>query len=115
MGTSLGFGAAKHRVVKAYGRDSFLLWMNPILSALEASLGLRIGLRSQAQVLDRMQRDVLKMERRGYRTVDSEELALPAFVPGAHATYYRATYKMGDGAHRSRGSDLPSGLPGDNQ
>jgi hypothetical protein len=97
MNGVFGRGRKRARVVKAYGRDSLIVWMNPILSALEASLGLRIGLRSNAEVLDRMQRDVLEMERRGYRVVASDEYELPVlFAPGTRANYYRVTYELRD-------------------
>ena len=101
MGGILGLGPKKRRIVKAYGRDSLLIWLNPILSALPASLGLRVGLRSDAEVLDRMQKDVLAMDRQGYRVVASEEVALPIFlVPRAHANYYRVTYELHDPGSR---------------
>ena len=82
------------RIDKSYGRDSLLIWMNPLFSAIETSLGLRIGLRSDAEVLDQMQKDVLTMESRGYHVVSSEEVAFPVFlVPRSRATYYRVTYE----------------------
>jgi hypothetical protein len=97
MGSLLGLGAKKRRVVKAYGRDSLLIWLNPLLSALQASFGLRVGLRSEAEVLDRMQKDALAMERRGYRVVASDEYELPVFLaPGKRANYYRVTYELSD-------------------
>jgi hypothetical protein len=95
MGGIIGPGRKKQRIVKAYGRDSLLIWLNPLLSAIPGSLGLRVGLRSDAAVLDRMQKDVLAMERRGYRVISSEEIALPVLlVPRARATYYRVTYEL---------------------
>ena len=97
MSGILGLGRKKRRIVKAYGRDSLLIWLNPLFSALEASLGLRVGLRSDAEVLDRMQKDVIAMERQGYRVVASEEVELPVFVvPRARANYYRVTYELSD-------------------
>lgn len=97
MGRVRWFGARKRRIEKTYGRDSLLIWLNPVLSAVEASLGLRVGLRSDAEILDRMQKDVLAMERRGYRVVASDQLELPVFLaPGKRASYYRVTYELGD-------------------
>jgi hypothetical protein len=95
MSGILGIGRRKQHVVRVYGRDAFLIWVNPILSALAASLGFRVGLHSDAEVLDRVQKDVLSMERQGYRVVTSEELELPV-SPLRHgrATYYRITYEL---------------------
>ena len=91
----LGLGTPARMVVKSYGRDSLLLWINPLLSAVQTSLGLRVGLRSQAEVLDRMQKDVLVMADRGYRVVSSDEYDLPVILaPGQRASYYRVTYEL---------------------
>ncbi len=90
-----GSGTPARTVVKSYGRDSLLLWINPLLSAMQTSLGLRVGLRSQAEVLDRMQKDVLAMADRGYRVVSSDEYDLPVILaPGHRASYYRVTYEL---------------------
>ncbi len=90
-----GLGTPARRVVKSYGRDSLLLWINPLLSAMQASLGLRVGLRSQADVLDLMQKDVLSMADRGYRVVSSDEYDLPVILAsGQRASYYRVTYEL---------------------
>jgi hypothetical protein len=91
----LGFGEPAKTVVKSYGRDSLLLWINPLMSAMQSSLGLRVGLRSEAEVLDKMQKDVLAMADRGYRAVASDEYELPVLLaPGRRATYYRVTYEL---------------------
>ena len=90
-----GFGAPARTVVKSYGRDSLLVWINPVLSAMQASLGIRVGLRSQAEVLDRMRKDALAMADRGYRVVSSDEYDLPIILaPGRRASYYRVTYEL---------------------
>ena len=90
-----GRGTPARTVVKSYGRDSLLVWINPLLAAIQASLGLRVGLRSQADVVDRMQADVLAMADRGYRVVSSEEYDLPVILaPGQRASYYRVTYEL---------------------
>jgi len=97
----LGIGARKQRVVRTYGRDSLLVWVNPVLSAIEALLGLRVGLRSDAEIRARMQDDVLDMERRGYRVVTADELELPVLLaPGKRANYYRVTYELDDPERR---------------
>ncbi len=91
----VGLGTPARTVVKSYGRDSLLLWINPLLSAMETSLGLRVGLRSKAEVLDRMQKDVLAMADRGYRVVSTDEYELPVILaPGQRATYYRVRYEL---------------------
>ncbi len=90
-----GSGTPARTVVKSYGRDSLLLWINPLLSALQTSLGLRVGLRSQTEVLDRMQKDVLAVADRGHRVASSDECDLPILLaPGQRATYYRVTYEL---------------------
>jgi hypothetical protein len=91
----LGVGTPARTVVRSYGRDSLVLWVNPLLSALQARLGLRVGLRSQAAVRDRMQRDVLAMADRGYRVASSEQFDLPvALAPGEQASWFRVTYEL---------------------
>ncbi len=91
----LGLGSPARTVVKSYGRDSLLLWINPLLSAVQTSLGLRVGLRSQAEVLDRMQKDALAMADRGYRVVSTDEYELPVILaPGQRASYFRVTYEL---------------------
>ena len=83
--------------MREYGRDSLLIWLNPFFSALETSLGLRVGLRSDNEVLARMQKDVLAMERRGYRLTACDEYALPVLLaPGRRASYYRVMYELRD-------------------
>jgi hypothetical protein len=89
------------RVVKTYGRDTFLVWLNPLLSTLEATLGLRVGLRSDADVLAMMQRETEEMERRGYRVVSADEYALPTLGASRRAaTWYQVTYELTDGDPR---------------
>lgn len=62
---------------------------------MQATLGLRVGLRSQADVLERMEKDVLAMADRGYRVVSSDEYDLPVILaPGRRASYYRVTYEL---------------------
>ncbi len=90
-----GLGRPAQRVVKAYGRDSLLIWINPLISAMQASLGLRVGLRSEFEVLDKMERDALVMADHGYRVVASDKYDLPVFLaPGRRASYYRVTYEL---------------------
>ena len=100
----LGLGEPPALVVRSYGRDSLLLWLSPLLALVQSMLGLRIGLRSRAEVLERMERDVLAMQARGYRVAESTELELPVFLaPGLKATYFRVTYRRADGRSRPLG------------
>jgi hypothetical protein len=83
--------------VRSYGRDSLLLVLNPILSMIEAAFGLRVGLRSDAEVRDRMEKDALAMQAQGYRVVSAEEFAIAAFAATpARANWYRVTYERPD-------------------
>jgi hypothetical protein len=68
------FGARrpKRTVVKAYGRDALFVWLNPFNAALTAILGARVGLRSETQVLDQMEKDALQMAKQHYRVVSAE-------------------------------------------
>ena len=92
--TSLFRRTPPDRIVKAYGRDSLLVAVNPVLSMLESAFGLRVGLRSDADVRDRMEKDALEMQRRGYRVASADELSLPAFaVRPTRANWYRVTYE----------------------
>ncbi len=93
------------RVVKTYGRDAFLVWWNPIIAAALSIAGLRVGLFSDAEVLDRMEKDALRMQSRGYQVVSSDEHSLPLlFMPGKSTNYYRVTYERRESpvAGRSR-------------
>ncbi len=90
-----GLGQPARTIVKSYGRDSLLFWINPLISAIQASLGMRVGLCSEADVLDKMQKDALAMADRGYRVVASDEYDLPILLaPGRRASYYRVTYEL---------------------
>jgi hypothetical protein len=81
-------------VVKAYGRDCFLVLWNPFAAAFMSYLGLRVGLFSDAQVLDRMEKDALAMQARGYRVTASDEYRVALlFLPGRWTSYYRVTYE----------------------
>ena len=86
-------------VVKTYGRDSALIAWNPILSALMSSLGMRVGLFTDEQLRERMEKDALDMLRRGYRVVATEELRMPLLLPvGQSSNYYRVTYQRQNGS-----------------
>jgi hypothetical protein len=83
------------QVVRSYGRDSLLVLLNPIIAALQATVGLRVGLRSDAEVLQEMELDAQKMQQRGYRVASADQHDLPVLgPPGRKATYYRVTYEL---------------------
>lgn len=99
------FGSSMRQrvVVKTYGRDALVVWLNPLNAAFTALSGRRVGLRSDAEVLDRMQKDALAMGERGYRVVASDEYDLPLlFLPGRKTSYYRVTYELADPAAADR-------------
>jgi hypothetical protein len=101
------FTRSRRTIVKSYGRDSLLFWLNPLIAAIQASLGLRVGVRSEAEVLDAMEKDALKMEQRGYRVQTADRYELPLlFGRGQAASYYKVTYEL---ARAPAGDpDLPS-------
>jgi hypothetical protein len=87
----------RRQIVKTYGRDSLLVWMNPLISALQATLGLRVGFRSDAEVLQKMESDTMNMAERGYRVVSADQFELPVFGPGnKKASWYRVTYELAE-------------------
>ena len=95
----LGLGCTGPNGRQSYGRDSLLLWINPLHVAMQTSLGLRVGLRSQTEVLDRMQKDVIVMADRGYRVAASDEYDLPVLLaPGQRASYYRVNVRVDQAA-----------------
>jgi hypothetical protein len=93
------FGRAKPKrtVVKDYGRDTFLIAFNLLLAPFMASRGWRVGLLSEADVLDRMEKDALRMGDQGYRVVSADRYAVPWLAQlgwGDKATVYRVTYEL---------------------
>jgi hypothetical protein len=91
------------RITRTFGRDSLLVWMNPLISALQASLGLRVGFRSEAEVLRKMEEDALRMESQGYRVVSAARFDLPVLIaPGRKANYYKVTYVLREDARTGR-------------
>lgn len=86
-------------VVRQYGRDSLLVWANMLLAPMMAALGLRVGLRSDEQIAERMAEDAAAMRRKGYLVASTETFALP--VLGSRDTgarWYRVTYELSDPA-----------------
>ena len=90
--------ASRTRVLtRVYGRDAFLIWLSPVLASINALLGLRVGLRSDASVRAAMERDALALAEQGYRVVSSYEHDLPLlFAPGWKTSYYTVTYELTD-------------------
>jgi hypothetical protein len=87
----------KRTIVKDYGRDTFLVAANLLLAPVVAALGLRVGLLSEADVRDRMERDSLRMAERGYRVAAADRLAVPWLARlglGDRTSFYRVTYEL---------------------
>ena len=78
-------------LVKAYGRDSFLSLLSPLLSAALVAVGIKgLRLKSEAQVMDEMQTDAAAMARRGYRVASSDEYQIPRLG----VSYWKVTYQL---------------------
>lgn len=87
----------KRTIVKDYGRDTFLVAFNFLLAPLVALLGLRVGLLSEADVRDRMEKDALRMAERGYRVASADRRVVPWLARvgwGDRASFYRVTYEL---------------------
>jgi hypothetical protein len=83
--------AKRKRVVKEYGRDSFLGLINPIMTFF--ILGARrADYRSnyRDRLMQKMEKDAVEMARRGYRVVSSREYERPAFG----ISYLKVTYEL---------------------
>ena len=92
-------------VVKTYGRDAFLLAWNPLAAAVMSSIGMRVGVRSEQQVIELMEKDALEMLGRGYRVADTHEVRVPLVLrPGKSTSYYRVTYERTDGPVAAKSS-----------
>jgi hypothetical protein len=92
-------------VVREYGRDALLFAWNPLAAAVMSSIGMRVGARSERQVIELMEKDALDMLGRGYRVVDTQEVRVPVVLrPGTTTSYYRVTYERTDGPVAGRSS-----------
>jgi hypothetical protein len=81
-------------VVREYGRDSLLVWANLLLAPLLAALGLRVGLRSEEQLVARIEADTAEMRKRGYLVSSVETLSLPGLAGRrTDANWYRVTFE----------------------
>lgn len=74
------------RVVRTYGRGSFLAFLSPLLAWLMASRGMN-GWERSAE--GEAQRDALVMEDRGYRVVGAQEYSIPALG----IAWFKVTYE----------------------
>ena len=79
-------------IVRTYGRDSFLAFLNPVMTFLVRSMGLEMRLRSDAEVAARMEDDAIVMRQQGYRVVSAEEYTMPLFG----ARYFKVTYERSE-------------------
>ena len=88
------FGKATPRriVVKAYGRDSLVGLLNPLLTLVARTFGTQIRLKSEDQVLIEMEQDAVVMIKQGYRIVSSEQYEMPPFG----VTWHKVTYELVD-------------------
>ncbi len=85
----------KPTVVREYGRDSLIVWANLLLGPMMAALGLRVGLRSEERLAERMAEDAAAMRKKGYLIASTETFSLPVLGSrdgGAH--WYRVTYEL---------------------
>lgn len=80
------FGSAKpQRVVRTYGRGSFLGLLSPVLAYVMAAAGMRGWQDSAARA---MEKDAIEMARQGYRIASTEEAALPVFGISSYTVTY---------------------------
>ena len=81
--------------MREYGRDSLLIWANLLLAPIIARLGLRVGLRSQADLEARIEADTAAMRKRGYLVAKVETFSLPVVgAPDEAASWYRIRYEL---------------------
>ena len=84
---SIGAAAPPRRVIRTYGRGSYLGFLSPILAYLMAARGMRGW---QESTIAAMERDAIEMQRNGYRVVDTREAALP----GLGIQSWTVTYEL---------------------
>ena len=82
-------------VVKDYGRDSLLVWVNLLLAPLLALAGLRVGLQSEETIAARIQSDTDAMRKKGYLVSSVQTFSLPVLGSKvATANWYRVTFEL---------------------
>ena len=77
-------------VVKTYGRDSLVGLLTPLLAAVATSMGVKLRMQSDVQVIANMERDAILMSRQGYRIASSMQYEIPFFG----VTYQKVTYEL---------------------
>ena len=91
----IGRSASRRVIVREYGRDSLLVWANVLLAPLFAALGLRVGLRSEEQLVAHIEADTAEMRRRGYLVASAETFTLPGLAGrNTDAHWYRITFEQ---------------------
>ena len=82
-------------VVKEYGRDSLLVWVNLLLAPLFALLRMRVGLQSEEKLTARIQSDTDAMRKKGYLVSSVQTFSLPVLGSSvATANWYRVTFEL---------------------
>ena len=82
-------------VVKEYGRDSLLVWVNLLLAPLFALLGMRVGLQSEEKIASRIQSDTDAMRKKGYLVSSVQTFSLPVLGSSVTtANWYRVTFEL---------------------
>lgn len=80
-------GQDSDRVVRTYGRGSFLAFLSPLLAWAMASRGMNGWEQAAA---GEMQKDAFEMEKRGYRVLAADEYSLPLLG----VTWFKVTYEL---------------------
>jgi hypothetical protein len=89
----IGRSAPRRVIVRAYGRDSLLVWANLLLAPLFSALGLRVGLQSEERLAARIEADTAEMRGRGYVVASVETFSLPGLAGrNTDAHWYRVTF-----------------------
>jgi len=91
-----GRGHPRRIVVREYGRDSILFAaVNPLMTfVMVGILGMRDPLRVQDRVALAMEKDAMKMAKKSYRIVSSQEYEAPKLG----VVYHKVTYELVDPA-----------------
>jgi hypothetical protein len=93
------FGKAKpRRIVKEYGRERFLVLLNPVITAFVANMLRNKGrLPSEDRVDQAIEKDAIEMAKKGYRIASSEEFETPPVgIPPLRVAYQKVTYELLD-------------------
>ena len=98
----LGRSGPELVIVREYGRDSLLVWVNVLLAPVLAALGRRVGLQSEERLVARIEADATEMRKRGYFVTKTERFALPlTAAPQFEAQWYRVTYELTAGTAKT--------------